>query len=488
MNRRKSMGVTLALAVLLALALLATPAQAASPFPPVSEWLAQAGADWRCVVVNGQTGLNVRAGPGTGYAVVLTLQPGTRLEADFARQRQASGYTWLPVSYEDNEGWAILPRLDACPTAPVTLPDVSPLAINRDGVLDRTEIAQLARSVVLVGSLERGYTYPLGTGTIVSPEGLVLTSAHVVEDAEQVVVGVLDDLNEQPQWRYLGDVVSVDTAIDVALIALHSDVDGRPLAESPDLPYVPVVLAADEVFRGDIVYIFGYPDIGDDYLVVTQGNIVSVENGNINGERMPVWYRTDAEIAPGNSGGLAVNGNGEFVGIPTFVESEGQTGGRLGGIRPAQVALMAVLDDYRPVAASAAPAVSATLEQVRLDSAAMVNGLPGLTFHVTFTLSGWQSLPARLEARFFYDDAAQSPVLNAAAPVHYRDPSGQIRVALPLAPCCAQTRFWNVTLSIPYEVLRGAASAASQLHAEVRLTAQDGSWQQTLALETVRLP
>jgi hypothetical protein len=479
--------ITGALVLVLALAALVTPAWAAST-PDAAVLLAQAGADWRCALVNGEVGLNVRGGPGKGSPVVFTLQPGTRLEADFSRQRQADGYTWLPVRHQGREGWAIALRLDACPAAPLTLPTAAPLAINADGVLDRTEIAQLARSVVLLGMVERGRLYPSGTGTIASPEGLILTSAHVVEGADEVAVGVLDDLNDPPQWRYLGDVVSIDSRIDVALIAVHSDIDGRPLSGTLELPYMAVTLAADEVFRGDMVYIFGYPDIGDDYLVVTQGNIVSVENGTINGQRMPVWYRTDAEIAPGNSGGLVVNGNGEFVGIPTFVQSEEQTGGRLGGIRPAQVALMAVLDDYQPVAASAAPAVSAALEQVRLDPGAVVNGLPGLALHVTFTLSGWQGRAAWVEARFFYDEATQSPVINPAAPVAYRDASDQLRVALPLQPCCLQTRFWDVILSLPYEVLWAAAPGANQLRIEVHVAAQDGSWQYALAEETVRLP
>lgn len=477
-----------ALALMLALLTLATPVWAASPDPETASPLAQDGADWRCALVNGQVGLNVRGGPGTGYAVIFTLQAGTRLEADFGQQRTADGYIWLPVRHAGREGWAILARLDACPAAPLTLPTAAPLAINRDGVLDRTEIAQLARSVVLVAIVERGRFYPSGTGTITSPEGLVLTSAHVVEGAEQVAVGVLDDLNDPPQWRYLGDVVSIDEQIDVALIALHSDLDGQPLTTPPNLPYTPVTLAAGEVYRGDAVYIFGYPDIGDDYLVVTQGSIVSVENGTINGQRMPVWYRTDAEIAPGNSGGLAVNGDGEFVGIPTFVQSEDQTGGRLGGIRPAQVALMAVLDDYQPVTAGTTQAVAASLEQVWLNPAATVNALRGLALHVTFTLSGWQGRPARLEARFFYDDAAQSPVINPAAPVSYRDASGQIRIAQALLACCAETRFWEAPLRIPYEVLRTAAPGVAQLRVEVVVAAPDGSWQQSLAWETVRLP
>jgi hypothetical protein len=47
-----------------------------------------------------------------------------------------------------------------------------------------------------------------------------------------------------------------------------------------------------------------------------------------------VWYQTDAEISPGNSGGLAVNQAGQALGIPTAVLSEEETGGRLGGILP----------------------------------------------------------------------------------------------------------------------------------------------------------
>src|SRR5690606_3407091 len=131
------------------------------------------------------------------------------------------------------------------------------------------------------------------------------------------------------------EVVGLNQEIDVALVAIREDADGRPVTADLSLPYIPASLGASEVFRGDTVYIFGYPGIGDDYLVVTSGAIVSVENGDVNGQRMPVWYRTDAEIAPGSSGGLVVNGDGQFVGIPTFVRSESETGGRLGGIRPA---------------------------------------------------------------------------------------------------------------------------------------------------------
>lgn len=236
--------------------------------------------------------------------------------------------------------------IKASSPAPETGPWMAQTGINRDGKLDPAEIAQLARSVVLVGNVRDGDIWSTGSGTIISPEGLILTNAHVVERAEQVVIGILDDLNDPPEWRYLGTVATIDTHIDVALIQLRSDIKGRSLRSSPNLPYGPTRIAT--VSRGDIVYIFGYPGIGDYYLVVTQGNIASIENGNFNGRRMPIWYRTDAEIAPGNSGGLAVNGNGEFVGIPTSVQIEYDTGGRLGGIRPAQMVLAAAQNAQAP--------------------------------------------------------------------------------------------------------------------------------------------
>ena len=61
------------------------------------------------------------------------------------------------------------------------------------------------------------------------------------------------------------------------------------------------------------------------------GGITTVHRGSVGGETASVAYQTDAEIAPGNSGGLAVNGNGEMVGIPSAAMTEA-TGGRLGVI------------------------------------------------------------------------------------------------------------------------------------------------------------
>jgi len=487
--------------------------------------LAQNGSDWRCVLINGSGDLNVRGGPGTGYPVLGSLAPYTAVEADYARLTTGSGYNWVPVRYplegSLREGWAITPRLTPCPEgiqidlgpavqptdAPataLTMDDMIPDApgtllagVNRDGQLDRAEIEQVARSVVLVANIRRDRVIASGTGTIITPEGLVLTNAHVVEDADYAAIGMLNDINDPPEYRYIADIIGLDSAPDAALLAIRSDMNGNAIAaETLNLPYIPATLAPGDVFRGDSIYIFGYPSIGDDYLVVTHGSIVSVENGDVDGQRMPVWYRTDAEIAPGNSGGLAVNGNGEFVGIPTFVRSEGETGGRLGGIRPAQVALLAVLNTPGGVFTTdliqsatvphAFTAYAAVVDQITVTHGVVQADQAGIAITASFTLTGWQDRRPILYARLFFDTLAAEPVLNPNAPLRYRGPNDQVRVAIPLAPPTgSSTPYRDLALFIPYEVLGLTTPGPTPLMIEVGVSSADGAWTRALSWEFV---
>ena len=485
--------------VAVALSVCGGPVLAASPTAPDFAARVQAGTDWRCMLVNGQAGLNIRSGAGTAYDVLITLQPGATVEANLSEVQPANGYQWVRVRYSGGEGWAITTRLDACPTTPAPVitaaPSPTQSSINDDGVLDHNEISIVARSVVLIGALERSRIFATGTGTVTTPDGLIVTNAHVVEGSDRVAIALLNDINDPPDYLYLGRVVRVDTNTDVALIQIDSDLDGKPVtAADLNLPYIPATLRADQVYRGDPVYIFGYPAIGDDYLVVTTGVIVSVENGMVNGQRLPVWYRTDAEIAPGNSGGLAVSGNGEFIGIPTFVQTETETGGRLGGIRPAEVALMAVLDESavygtasEPQSGPAAPsdAVALTFGSITLDHGAVIDGLSGIALHAAFTLTGWQGRDAMIFARFFNDDAASTPLVNADAPGQYRDKANQVLTSAPVLPCCAETFFPDLPLFIPYDALGLTQPGTYPLKVQIEVVSADESWRHTLSWEFI---
>ena len=134
-----------------------------------------------------------------------------------------------------------------------------------------------------------------------------------------------------PVPRYLARVVGFSMDVDFAVLQIDRDARGQPIAaDRIDLPFLSSV--AEDAQRGHEIFVFGYPGIGDGYLAFTEGTVTTIRNGTMNDGRVPVWYQTDAQIAPGNSGGLAVNARGEMVGIPTTVRTEGRTGGRLGGI------------------------------------------------------------------------------------------------------------------------------------------------------------
>jgi S1-C subfamily serine protease len=433
------------------------------PMVPVSV-AAQIDANWRCVVVNGELTLNIRSEPRVSASIVAQREPGDQIEADYSRSQNGDGYTWVPVRFTGGRGWAVTVRLTPCEGSNAPAPTDEQAVqnqVNRDGVLDRFEIAEIARSVVLIADVQRGRI----------------------------------KINDPPDYKYLAEVVQQDEDIDVALLAIRYDLDDNPVNTAAlDLPFIPSTLKADEVFRGDTVYIFGYPGIGDDYLVVTSGTIVSVENGTVNGQRIPIWYRTDAEIAPGNSGGLVVNGNGEFVGIPTFVQTEQETGARLGGIRPAEVALMAVENGNannttatapQPQPTTAPEAASIDFGSIKADHSAVVDGKKGIQFHIAFTIKGWESRNATVSARFYRDDLASAPLTNPNGPSRYHDKDDNVVASVAILPCCARTVYDDLPLFIPYEAFGLTQPGTYPLKVYFEVTGADSAWHYSLSWEFI---
>ncbi len=212
--------------------------------------------------------------------------------------------------------------------------------------LSSQEIEDIAQSVVLIGALDNNGEYiSSGSGTVIDSEGLILTNRHVVEGGVDYGIFLIDDIREEPQLAYYASVIGVSPDIDLAVLEIDRDENGRRLRRS-NSPDIPALIPNDKTNVGisDDVWIFGYPGIAEGRLVVTEGTITTIENGEVAGEELEALYLTDAEISPGNSGGLVVDAKGKFIGIPTFVNSEDRTGGRLGGIVTAQ-AIMTVLSD-----------------------------------------------------------------------------------------------------------------------------------------------
>lgn len=144
----------------------------------------------------------------------------------------------------------------------------------------------------------------LGSGVILTPEGIVLTNNHVVEGAARIRVTLEDDR------EFTAELLGADKLSDLAVIRI---LDGPgPL---PTLP-----LGRSEDLRiGEWVMAIGSP-YGFSHTVTT--GIISAKgrrNTGINGYEN--FLQTDAAINPGNSGGALVNLRGELVGINTAIFS-----------------------------------------------------------------------------------------------------------------------------------------------------------------------
>ena len=146
-----------------------------------------------------------------------------------------------------------------------------------------------------------------GSGFIVSEDGLVVTNAHVVGGSRRVTVRL--SIGKE----YMGDVVSLDKATDLAIIDLSTN---------GSFPTIPLG-DSDQASVGDNVVAVGYP-IGS-----VLGQSPTITRGIVSSRRVfdgVDYLQTDAAINPGNSGGPLINRSGEVVGVNTarYVEVGGR--------------------------------------------------------------------------------------------------------------------------------------------------------------------
>jgi serine protease Do len=148
-----------------------------------------------------------------------------------------------------------------------------------------------------------------GSGFIVSPDGYILTNAHVVADSDEVTVRMTD------RREYPAKVVGMDRRTDVAVLKI----------EGKDLPVVRLGDPA-KLRPGEWVLAIGSPFTFEN--TVTAG-IVSATGRAMPGEDGLVpFIQTDVAVNPGNSGGPLFNLNGEVVGINSQIYS--RSGGWMG--------------------------------------------------------------------------------------------------------------------------------------------------------------
>lgn len=143
----------------------------------------------------------------------------------------------------------------------------------------------------------------LGSGFVVSSDGLILTNAHVVEGSNQVKVTLKDG------QTYQGKVMGTDSLTDIAVIKIEAD--SLPATTFAD---------SDNLQPGEWAIAIGNP-LGLDNTVTT--GIVSATGRSSAqvgvADKRVSFIQTDAAINPGNSGGPLLNAQGEVIGINTAI-------------------------------------------------------------------------------------------------------------------------------------------------------------------------
>ncbi len=217
------------------------------------------------------------------------------------------------------------PQQAVVATAPVgvavsVLPDFADLVAKHGPAVVHISVVQDAKKVVgrempdadalppwfrgmpgMPGGRNPGPSQGVGSGFIVGADGIVLTNAHVVADADEVTVKLTD------AREFKAKVLGSDKRTDVAVLKI-------------DAKNLPTVAIGDpgKTRVGEWVVAIGAPFGLDN--TVTSG-IVSAKSRSLPGDSVVPFIQTDAAVNPGNSGGPLFNMKGEVIGINSQIFS-----------------------------------------------------------------------------------------------------------------------------------------------------------------------
>ena len=192
-----------------------------------------------------------------------------------------------------------------------------PIEIKENESMESVVVKKSIDSVVGINTVSKvtrqsffgpqsGYVEGIGSGSIVSEDGYIVTNSHVVSDGEAKEINVLFNNGETAP----AELVWNDASLDLAVIKVASDNNNLKAIDIGD---------SDEMGVGDRVVAIGNP-LGFELQSTVTSGIISGLNRSVSfntGVQMDGLMQTDAAINSGNSGGALLNSKGQLIGINT---------------------------------------------------------------------------------------------------------------------------------------------------------------------------
>jgi hypothetical protein len=188
---------------------------------------------------------------------------------------------------------------------------------------------------------------PVGSGSIISADGLILTSAHVAAPTApglallyggvQTLAGVAPDgvlVSVSPGGdgpatpTFTAEVLAVDGYLDLAVLRIVADAQGRPLPNGTTFPFVPLGSIADVDIEDDLT-VFGFPSgAGGEVVAVAPGSVRAfLPDPRGRAPEPRFLLDTTADFSTQSSGGMAVDNAGRLVGVASTRPAAGDPAG-----------------------------------------------------------------------------------------------------------------------------------------------------------------
>jgi pSer/pThr/pTyr-binding forkhead associated (FHA) protein/S1-C subfamily serine protease len=219
------------------------------------------------------------------------------------------------------------------------------LEANRSAAARAQALRALVVVIVPVGDVQNPQATSAGSGSLLSKDGFVLTNYHVLADTKTgqyynqdgvALIGLnWQDPQAKPDTFYLCRIVAVEADLDLALLQAIATAQGAALPADLSFPFIQLG-NSDRLAIGDPITILGYPGTGMTTPTITNGVVSGFFPA---GDLAQGWIKTDAEISSGNSGGMAIDEESRLVGIPTIVVTGETSLGKIGYVRPINLAL-----------------------------------------------------------------------------------------------------------------------------------------------------